>query len=879
VNPETAPSVPRQTHGSLTHDQFYELLDASPDCVVAVDFSYRFTYANQPAIDLLGVPKLIGENIFELFPGNLVEPFHSTYRNALEKRIAGSFEAYYPAPLDYWFKVTATPVEAGILIFFHDIGDRKRAELHRDSVSRQLQEVFEVTTDAIVMLDRNYRYTFLNRRACELLHPENDLIGKSVWEEFPATADPASDHWINYRRTMEERVVTQFDTYYPEPLRLFLNVECRPSDEGIIIFFRDITERRLAERAFRDQQEMLATVQQAARVATWDMDLQTGIVTYGPGSHPVYGHPLDVLTHREAFRSIVLPAHRERVIQAVVACAQGEIATVDYQVIAADGSAIWIESRGQRIGTSGKRIGGVAIDITERKRSEEALAASEERYRILADLNPQAIWMGDPAGNITYANQGFLDYIGLTLEELGGLGWLEGFHPDDRGAVVAAWTHSVQTGEEYNIEARIFRAGDGHPRLWWLRGLPVRDEAGAILHWLGVAMDIDDIRSSAQALERKQRETERQRAELETIYQTAGIGLSLFSAEDFRFLRINDRQAEIIGLPPDQIIGRPLTELAPISPNLEDIIRTVSEGKAVRDLIVESELPAHPGEHRVFNVSYTPVYAADGSVQAITASSLDITHQKRAEAALVQSEKLAAVGRLASSISHEINNPLEAITNLLYLIALSENLPEELKIYVHMAQSELSRVSQIATQTLRFHRQAVKPTLVTPGELVDAVLNLYQGRLTNSGIKVDTRYASTTRILCFENDIRQVLNNLIANAIDAMRNGGRLIARAHDVHEPATGRAGVRITIADTGHGMPPQVLARVFEPFYTTKDLNGTGLGLWISAGIVERHQGTLRGKSSVDARHHGTVFSLFLPHNETPMEHPNELDAPRYR
>jgi signal transduction histidine kinase len=251
-----------------------------------------------------------------------------------------------------------------------------------------------------------------------------------------------------------------------------------------------------------------------------------------------------------------------------------------------------------------------------------------------------------------------------------------------------------------------------------------------------------------------------------------------------------------------------------------------------------------------------------------------MTNQKKAEAALIQSEKLAAVGRLASSISHEINNPLEAITNLLYLIDLSGELPEVVRRYVHTAQNELSRVCQIATQTLRFHRQAVRATHVSAAELVDAVLNLYQGRLANSDIKVEATYASPTTVLCFENDIRQVLNNLIANAIDAMRQGGRLLVRAHDatVYSPQYphGRSGIRITIADTGHGMPPSVQARLFEPFYTTKDLNGTGLGLWISAGIVSRHQGRLTFRSNQHPIHHGSVFSLFLPSVEEVQTEP---------
>jgi signal transduction histidine kinase len=183
---------------------------------------------------------------------------------------------------------------------------------------------------------------------------------------------------------------------------------------------------------------------------------------------------------------------------------------------------------------------------------------------------------------------------------------------------------------------------------------------------------------------------------------------------------------------------------------------------------------------------------------------------------------------------------------------------------VHMAQSELSRVSQIATQTLRFHRQTAKPTWVTAGELMDAVVNLYHGRLTNSGIRVQAAYSTDTRILCFENDIRQVLNNLIANAIDAMRNGGRLMMRAHKAVQHTSGRTGIRITIADTGHGMPEQVLTRLFEPFYTTKGLSGTGLGLWISEGIVQRHKGRISVRSSQHPKHHGTIFSLFLPGDE---------------
>lgn len=233
----------------------------------------------------------------------------------------------------------------------------------------------------------------------------------------------------------------------------------------------------------------------------------------------------------------------------------------------------------------------------------------------------------------------------------------------------------------------------------------------------------------------------------------------------------------------------------------------------------------------------------------------------RAEAALIQSEKLAAVGRLAASISHEINNPLESVTNLLYLIRQEDHLPDRAMTYLGLAERELARVSEIAGQTLRFQRQSSEPTSITPEDLLDSVVALYHGRLLNARVKLDFHHRIAAPITCYEGDIRQVLNNLVGNAIDAMHKGGRLLIRTLDTRCWRTGRPGIRITIADTGSGMPPDVRAHIFEAFYTTKGLSGTGLGLWISHGIVSRHTGALLVRSSTKGPTTGTVFSLFLP------------------
>ncbi len=506
-------------------------------------------------------------------------------------------------------------------------------------------------------------------------------------------------------------------------------------------------------------------------------------------------------------------------------------------------------------------------EITQRKRAEAALKASEQRYRTFTELNPQLILMADANGMVTFANQRLLDFTGMSLEESLGEGWRAAVHPDDEFHTLGAWMEARARDVDFHAETRIRRGCDGSYRWFWVRGLPVRDEQNKTLYWLGVCIDIQEQKLAMEELRKSQQEAEHQRLELETMYRTAPIGLALFDPVEFRYLRLNDRQAEIVGLPMEEILGKTLTEIAPIE-GLNEMFQQVAQGKPITNNLLEGELPMQPGIHRYWTVNYYPVYRPDGTIRAITAASLEITAQKRAEKALIQSEKLAAVGRLASSISHEINNPLEAVTNLLYLALNLEEIPAATRQYLETAQGELKRVSHIATQSLRFHRQTMNPTLVNPTELIESVVDLYLGRLFNTNIGVISKYKATRRVLCFENDIRQVLNNLIANALDAMRQGGRLFLCSRDATDWKTGRSGVRIIVADTGHGMSTEVRKRIFEPFYTTKEVHGTGLGLWISRGIVSRHHGSLSLKSGQQPGWNGTVFSLFLPEQQNPSK-----------
>lgn len=245
---------------------------------------------------------------------------------------------------------------------------------------------------------------------------------------------------------------------------------------------------------------------------------------------------------------------------------------------------------------------------------------------------------------------------------------------------------------------------------------------------------------------------------------------------------------------------------------------------------------------------------------------VDITDRKKAQDALIQSEKLAAVGRLTSSIAHEINNPLEAIANILYLLRDMDH-RSEVRKYLDLAEQELFRVSAITSQTLRFPKQSASPSEARCEDLIDSVLSLYRGRITNSHIEIERRERARRPVRCFEGEIRQVLSNLVGNSIDAMREtGGRLIFRCREARDARSGRSGIVITIADTGIGMSDMTEEKAFQPFFTTKGISGTGLGLWISKEIIDRHHGRLKLKSNQRPGHSGTTITMFLPFETAP-------------
>jgi PAS domain S-box-containing protein len=357
---------------------------------------------------------------------------------------------------------------------------------------------------------------------------------------------------------------------------------------------------------------------------------------------------------------------------------------------------------------------------------------------------------------------------------------------------------------------------------------------------------------------------------LDSMLANAPIGLA-FVDHKGRVVRVNQIFADLTGVSISRHLGRTLPDLLPqaIATEIEGAVRRVflSE-EPVRNLELNGE-GGKPRRPWTWLISAYPVRTTPNQVRWVGIIALDASDRKRSEEALRRSEKLAVTGRLAASIAHEINNPLEAITNLLFLLRNSKDLSDAAKQYVTMAEYEVRRITEITQQTLRFYRQPTQPSRVTLEELLDSVLNLYQGRIHALDLRVERDYDAGLTLFCFAGEIRQVFANLVGNSIDASSSGGRLVIRARrsrDWNNPE--QTGIRFVVADTGAGMETDVRAHIFEAFFTTKEVTGTGLGLWVSQEIILKHHGLVRVRSRIAAPtsaaarlNSGTVFEIFIP------------------
>jgi PAS domain S-box-containing protein len=327
---------------------------------------------------------------------------------------------------------------------------------------------------------------------------------------------------------------------------------------------------------------------------------------------------------------------------------------------------------------------------------------------------------------------------------------------------------------------------------------------------------------------------------------------------------VNDIGAEFLQRNSEELIGKNLWTEYP------DIVGTRFEFQY--RAAVEQNTPIH------FEEYYPPLEAwfelhLYPSTDGLSIFFRNINERKKAEEVLLRAEKLAITGKLAATVAHEINNPLESVMNLLFLARTGGPNGHRTQYYLEVAEQEITRVAHIARQTLGFYRDSSVPIPLHPADLLEDVLSVYLSRIDARRITVAREFTAGRPIMGMKGELHQVLSNLIANAIDAMESGGQL--RLSTEESTTLSGRGVRITIADTGCGIASENLPKIFEPFFTTKKSVGTGLGLWVARQIIESHGGTVEVRSNTAAGEHGTAVSLFLPYASAQQERPQTLST----
>lgn len=472
--------------------------------------------------------------------------------------------------------------------------------------------------------------------------------------------------------------------------------------------------------------------------------------------------------------------------------------------------------------------------------SSTARAKADQKYnqhwQALLESAGEGIWGVDLNGDCTFVNRMATQMFGFASGEMVGFNMhsLVHHHHDDGSEYLDADcpVYGVfRNRKPLRQQTDTMFRKDGSCFLVEMSAQPVLVD-GTVVGAVVTFRDVSELHRQQQELQCAYNIAEQRTAELDAVIESLPQGVFIATLDGK--IRSNRVAREMTG--------------ARFPPQLKTLQRALT-GEASIETV-------HTTDAWIRSVA-APVML-NGQIMGGVAVNTDITQSRLQDEMLRKSEKLAAVGQLASSIAHEINNPLESITNLLYLVRNSSNL-EEVHQYARVAEQELSRVSQITLQTLRFHRQQSRPAHIDLAELVRTILSLYTGKFLVRGVAVDVQMTPASAVICLEGEIRQVLNNLIRNAVDAMPKGGKLFVRVRPGCD-AYSREGVRLTIADTGEGISPHILDHLFEPFHTTKEVTGTGLGLWVSKGIIDKHGGTVsvRTRRSFPA---GTVFSIWLP------------------
>ncbi len=660
-----------------------------------------------------------------------------------------------------------------------------------------------------------------------------------------------------------------------------------PIDEGngiggVLVICRDVTSDNLAREALREREAELARVQQIGQIGGLEVDLRDGFRNHrSPEYLIVHGLPPEAAneTHEDWVRRIH-PEDRdatEKLFRDAVKSGVRDY-SVRYRIIRpSDGEVRWIsvksyierDSEGRAI-----RLVGAHTDVTDFVNAEKAVRESEEEFRTLAEAVPHHVWTAKPDGLLNWFNPRVYEYAGAVVGDLDGERWGTIVHPDDVPAAVAAWTHSVTTGDPYEIEFRL-KGANGAFRWFLARAVPAREQ-GKIIRWIGTNTDVHDQKMIAaelaglnETLAERVLEKTRERDRIWNVSQD----LLLVMDRKGNWETINPAWTKTLGWTEAQLLKKATQANWIVHPDdrkaSQDILDSLERG--IPTLRFENRFRHKDGSYRWLSWTAVPdehhVYAV---ARDVTAEKVALERLKTTEEALRQSQKMEAVGQLTGGIAHDFNNLLTGIVGSLDLMQtrLRQGRGDNVERYINAAMTSANRAAALTHRLLAFaRRQPLSPKPIDANQLLVSLEDLLR-RTIGEAIDLDiTASHNLWNTLCDPNQLESALLNLSINARDAMPDGGKLRISTANTHlegvlpdSPALSPGDyICISVADTGSGMSPDVLARAFDPFFTTKPLGqGTGLGLSMIYGFAKQSNGHVVIESSPGA---GTTVKLYLP------------------
>ena len=653
------------------------------------------------------------------------------------------------------------------------------------------------------------------------------------------------------------------------------------------------SERDRAHRALQEREAELARIQRIGRVGGVEVDFRDGFKNRrSPEYLIIHGLPPDAAneTHEEWVERIH-PGDRERTVKQFLDALAGrdEDYNATYRIVRPnDGQMRWIDvvAKIERDGEGrALRLVGAHIDATDRMLAQEKLRESEERFRLIADSAPVPMWVTKLDRTRSFANQAYVDFLGLPFEEAIAFDWRKRLHPDDQQRVVQESIAGEASLKPFVLEAR-YQNACGEWR--WLRSesQPRWDPTGNHIGFIGVAHDITaakqaerDLRQLNEILEMRITERTAQlesneaqmRAILETSHQYQGL-LNLHGD----LLYANRTALAGIRAEASDVIGKPFWETPWFSgtEGMRDAVRdafiAVMRGEEVQ---IEMRLRLPIGE-RYFDFAMRPLRDQHGAIIGAVPEAVDITERRQGEEALRQSQKMEAVGQLTGGVAHDFNNLLTIIRSATDFLRRRELPEERRRRYIDAISETVERASKLTGQLLAFaRRQPLKPQVFNVGTQVEAVAQLVRP-LVGGRIRIDVEISDSN---CFAiADIAQfetALINLAVNGRDAMDGEGRLTIGVRKVHgipplraQPARSGDFVAVAMADTGGGIAPELLETIFEPFFTTKEVGkGTGLGLSQAFGFAKQSDGDIEVASPPGQ---GATFTIYLPQAAAPVD-----------